>query len=134
MGDDPEDPGPDIGDRAAVVAVEDLGHHEGGVGSHAGDAAPVVAPGGGDAGDVGAVATVVPPRAAAPIRVAAGADAAGVGHDLAGQVLVVEVDAGVDDADLHPGPGRLRPGGRGADGLESPLPVELGVVAGVGRG
>ena len=64
----------------------------------------VVLEGGGDAGHVGAVAEVVLGRAGALERVAPGVDTAGRLHDVGGEVLVGEVDAGVDDADPDPVP------------------------------
>src|SRR5581483_4731112 len=130
--DDPLDAGDDVG-LVGGGALEDLGHDQPGVGGDPGDALPVVLHGGDDPGDVGAVAEVVLGRAGALQGVAVGVEAARRLDDLAGEVLVAEVDAGVDDADLHAGARRLGPGGRGADGLEAPLPVELGVVAGLGR-
>ena len=83
---------------------------------------------------MGAVAEVVLGRAGALERVAVGLEAAGRLDDVAGEVLVAEVDAGVDDADPYPGPGGAGPGGGGADLVQAPLAAELGVVAGMGRG
>jgi hypothetical protein len=55
-----------------------------------------------------------------------------VGDDLAGEILVGEVDAGVDDADPDPGTGGGCPGRGGADLLQGPLLPEAGVVRRVG--
>ena len=111
--------------RAAAVAVagvrEHPDHDELGVGGHAGHPAVVVGGGGRDAGHVGAVAVVVLGRAAAAPGVAVGADAAGRGDDLAGEVLVAEVDAGVDDGDGDPVAAAGGPGLGSADVLEAPL-------------
>src|SRR5581483_11619896 len=94
--DDPLDPADHVGPLAGALGPERLGHHEHGTGGDAGDALAVVGDGGGDTADVRAVALVVLGAALALGLVAAGADAAGRGHDLAGEVLVGEVDAGVD--------------------------------------
>src|SRR5581483_766076 len=126
--DDPLDPADHVGPLAGALGPERLGHHEHGTGGDAGDALAVVGDGGGDTADVRAVALVVLGAALALGLVAAGADAAGRGHDLAGEVLVGEVDAGVDDPDAHAGAGRARPRLLGADVAERPLVLEERVV------
>src|SRR5205823_10833624 len=95
--DHPLDAGHDVGHRGRSRGRHDLGHHQVGVGGDTGDPDAVAPHGGGDARDVGAVAVVVGAGAGATGRVTGGADARGGGHDLARQVLVGDVDAGVDD-------------------------------------
>ncbi len=83
---------------------------------------------------MGAVAEVVLGRAPAFELVAVGIEAAGRRDDVGGQVLVGEIDPGVDDADPDALTGRPGPGGRSADHVDPPLLIGERVVAGVGRG
>src|SRR5690606_23120062 len=70
---------------------------------------------------VGAVPVVVLPRPLAASRVAVRADAAHVPDDLVGEVLVVEVDAGVDHRDRDPLAAGPLPGRVDPDPVERPL-------------
>src|SRR5205823_8535043 len=96
---DPRDGGVDVVRAADLVVVrrapvvERLGHDQLGVGRHPDHAPAVAGDGRGDAADMGAVAVVVLAVGAADLafaRITGGIHAVGVGHDLAGQVLVVE--------------------------------------------
>src|SRR5581483_5548498 len=130
--DDPVDAGVGVLDGDAAAGVGDLGHHEFGVGGDAGHADAVVLVGGDDAGDVRAVAHVVLARPSAVLGVALRLEATGVGHDLPGQVLVFEVHAGVDDADLHVAAGGAGPRRGGPDLHQVPLFGEARIVGGAG--
>ncbi len=113
----------DVGVRACARGVQGLhGHHLGVVGD-AGYSYTVVGEGGDGAGDVGAVAVVV-------CGVAVVAHEVVPGDQLAGQVGVGGVSAGVHDGDDHaaacgqvPGLGELHLG-------QVPLLAEQGVVGG----
>ena len=78
---------------------------------------------------MGAVTLVILSGARALGDVAARTHAAGRFHDLAGEVLVLEVDAGVDDPDAHAGAGRAGPRRLGADAGQAPLVLERRIVA-----
>ena len=115
MVDDPADAGGHVVVVAAAARVQGLGHHELGPGRHRGHALAVVGHGRGYAAHVGSVTLVVLARALALGGVAARADAGHGGRDLAGEILVAQVDAGVDHADAHAGAGADRPRPRRAD-------------------
>jgi hypothetical protein len=83
---------------------------------------------GGGAGDADAVAGVrgddpahVRPVAVGVVRVRVAVDEVGAGGDVAGQIGVRGVDAGVDHRDQHAGAGRDGPRLRRADHVEVPL-------------
>ena len=133
--DRPADAGGDVLERAAFL-VEHLDGLDLRAGRDAGDADVVVGDRGGDAGDVRAVralARLARGRAGLPVAVAARGRAAveerGAGHQLAAEVGMAEVDAGVDDADRRAGAGRGRPRLRRAQLLRAPLLGEERVVA-----
>src|ERR1041384_8228109 len=108
---DPLDAGGDVGPVPGALGVHGLGHNQLRVGRHARDAFAVVLGGGDDPAHMGAVALVVLGAARALGLVTVRPDATGRLHDLAGEVLVFEVDAGVDDADPYAGAGAAGPGG-----------------------
>src|SRR5207245_14359 len=94
--DDPLDAGGDVVVAGARAAREHPGHDELGAGRRPGHAPAVVGDGGRDPADVGAVPVDVLGAAGAGELGPAGVYARRALHDLAGEVLVVEVDAGVD--------------------------------------
>src|SRR5207248_6144108 len=122
----------DVVDAARTAAVEHLDREQHRVGRGTGDAVAVVGDRRGDAGDVAAVTVVVVAVARAAVLApggrAGGPDARGVPDDLVLEVVVVEVDAGVDDRDRGAGPGRDLPRRRGADHGQVPLQRERGIV------
>src|SRR5581483_4585908 len=107
--DGPLDASHDVGNGGGTGGRHGLGHHQLGVGGDPGDADAVAPHGGDDPSHVGPVAVVVLARTGAARRAAGGADAVRGGDDLARQILVEEVDSGVDDADPDPGAGRAGP-------------------------
>ena len=121
MVDDPHDARLHVGVGAGAVGVQRLGDDELGAGRDTGDALAVVLHGGDDAGHMGAVAVVVLPGARAPGRIGVGPDAVGAHQDLACQVFVVEIDAGVDDSHADAGSGAAVPSRGGTDLGETPL-------------
>jgi hypothetical protein len=101
--------------RAISLGVEHLeGHHFGPPG-HAGDADAVVAHGGQDAGDMGAVAVII-------LRVIVLIDEVIAGQEVAGQVRVPRVHAGIHQGNDHGIALGLLPGGGHADLPHVPLP------------
>src|SRR5439155_20539548 len=125
---DPLDAADHVRALAGALGAQHLGHHQLGVGGDAGDALAVVLDGGGEAAPVGAVALVV---LGAPLTlggVAAGTHATDRFDDLACEVLVLQVDARVDDPDPHAGAGRAGPGLFGADAGQAPLVAERRIV------
>ena len=126
--DDPHDAGIDVGEVARASGVQDLGHHQLGIRCGTRYSEPVVGRGGGDPRDMRAMPIVVLGAPVALGGVAAGVDAVGAGDDLAGQILVADVDSRVDDPDLHPAPGARAPSGGQADLGHVPLLRPEGVV------
>ena len=125
---DPPDARLDVGRAAAAIAVEDLCHHQVGAGRNTRDAPAVVLVRRRDATHVGAMAVVILGVAVARAGVAIGIDAARALRDLAGQVLLGEMDPGVDDADADAGARRPTPRTRHVGDREAPLLVEQRVV------
>jgi hypothetical protein len=125
--------GDDVVLAPGAVGVENLRHHQLGVGRHAGNALGVVLPGHGDAGHMRPVPVLVLSRPPALERIALRPDAAGVGDHATAQLLVGEVDAGVHHSDGDTLTGRLDPGLGGVDPLEAPLLLVRRVVGGGSR-